>query len=415
MKRILALILLLFPTLALAEIYPPDLLNDAINDMIDSHPYKIGIFRTTPLLAIESGYDSNALSISLDNPRGDIIGDYYVSVAPGGSAGLKLGHRAFFMFDEDLNFLYYKQLSDLRDIYTTTKGQFVTGNRKLLLTLYGDYEKKKMRPSTEFDQPARVKNASAYGLLNYAMRSRTRFNFEYLFNDYKYAPLDPSIPQPLPPDYKKKTFTVGLEELVGQNTSLTTSYSKGENRFADSNLNQRIVTHLWEVDAGFLFNGNKLTGTAKGGYESQESRDVRAEALTNYTVDLDVRWNFRRNFTVGAQADRSRMPSSLSIEGFRLETLAGVYGTLPIHGRYFIDGAFTAGKNDYTNEPLITKDNYQEYDSGLDIELKEDLVLRGGVTYFKRSSDFDPFNKNRFVYSIGLKYAYTKPEETEGE
>src|SRR5438094_300391 len=81
---------------------------DSTNEMLKQHPYKLGIFRVGPRFSVFSGYDSNALSTSI---QATTVGDYYTSVTPGASLALKLGHRGFFYFDEDLNFLYYKDLN----------------------------------------------------------------------------------------------------------------------------------------------------------------------------------------------------------------------------------------------------------------------------------------------------------------
>ena len=108
-----------------------------------------------PQINLNSGYDSNALY----SPSEEIGGDYFMSVAPGGSFAFRLGKSAFFVLEENLNFVYYKELDQLRDVYNTTSARLITGSRRTLLTLHGSYFNRKTGVDSEFDVPVQQKVA----------------------------------------------------------------------------------------------------------------------------------------------------------------------------------------------------------------------------------------------------------------
>jgi hypothetical protein len=411
MKRIIALLLVLLPIVAFAQ-DERHLLNDSIDLMLKKHPYRFGIFRVGPKLLIDSGYDSNAYSISNDAILQEPVGDYYTSVAPGGTFALKLGRRGYFMIDEDLNFLYYKDLTNLRDIYNTTATQFVTGTRKTLLTLGGSYVKKKAPVNSEFDAPALSTLQNGYANFAFALRSRTDLTFDLRVDDNNYERIPGVFTlQPLPPDYRENDYGGGIEELFGRTLRLTFHAGAGHTNFKNRlNDTERDRTNFWNIDSGFTFTGEKLVGHANVGFEQRESRTVGQAALRNPSVDVDVNWLLRRHLALGVYGTRSQQPSSLTIEGFRLNTEGGARGSLPLADRFFVDGEFKIGNNNYNGDVRIQKDNYQEVDAGLDFVLIHNLVLRGGVTYYKRDSNVPQFNKNRTTFALGLRFELQSQE-----
>lgn len=399
---ILALILLPFVAAAQEERH---LLNDSIEQILLKHPYRFSILRVAPKLLIDSGYDSNALGISNEALQPQ-IGDYYMSIVPGGSFALKLGRRGYFMVDEDVTFLYYKDLTQLRDTYGETTAMFVTGSRKLLLTAGGSYVKRKTRINTEFDSPARETLVAGYASLAFALRPRTDLTFDARVDDGSYERiLGVTTPQPLPPDNRETTYGGGIKELFGRKLQFTFHAGAGHTDFANRLFqNERDRTHLWNFNSGFEFTSRQLTGHARAGYEKRESVTIGEDPLKNLSVDVDMNWLIRRHLTFGIFGLREQEPSNLTTQGFRLTTEGGATGSLPLAGRFFLDGKFTAGKNDYNGDTRIQKDNYREAEAALDFVLVQNLVLRGGVTHYNRDSDVLLFNKNRTTFLIGIRF-----------
>lgn len=405
-NSVILLALLLVPVVTFAQ-DERHLLNDSIDQMLRDHSYRFGIFRVGPKLLINGGYDSNALSISNEAIVRQEVGDYYTSVAPGGSFALKLGRRGYFMIDEYLNFLYYKDLANLRDIYNTTAGQFVTGGRKTLLTLGASYERKKAPINTEFDAPALSRLTNAYANFVFALRPRTDLKFDLRVDDNKYERIRGVIAlQPLPPDYRQASYGGGIEELIGRTVRLTAHASTGLTDFKNRlSTGQRVQTAFWNINSGFAFTGRKLAGHANVGYGYQESREISVDPFKTVSVDMDVNWFVRRHLTLGVTGRRAQDPSSLTIDGFNLNSEGGVHGSLPLAGRLFVDADYRIGKNNYNSrQDPIQKDNYQEVDSGINVGLTQNVVLRGGVTYYKRDSNLALLTKNRTTFALGLLF-----------
>src|SRR6185295_16228382 len=88
-----AIFLLFFSHLLIAQ--PENKIRDAIENLTETHPLRIAIFRVQPTLIIGSAYDSNAFSTEDFE-----VSDYYGSIAPGASIVLKLGYRGYFVFQE---------------------------------------------------------------------------------------------------------------------------------------------------------------------------------------------------------------------------------------------------------------------------------------------------------------------------
>src|SRR5262249_10520212 len=163
--------------------------------------------------------DSNALSTSISANE---VGDYYVSATPGASVALKLGHHGYFAFDEDLNFLYYRDLSQLRDIFNSSAATFVTGTSRLLLTVHGSYVDRKARVSNEFDIPAQEKLGTVAASLLWDIRIRTGLRFGFEEEHARYSEIaDVVYINPPPTDYRDTTYSGGVIERVGRGTSIT--------------------------------------------------------------------------------------------------------------------------------------------------------------------------------------------------
>jgi hypothetical protein len=156
---------------------PEHKIRDAIQNLTETHVFRIGIFRIQPLFTIGSAYDSNAFSTQEFE-----VSDYYGSIAPGASVLLKLGHRAYFVVQEDLNFVVYRDQDELNDVFNETSGMFGIGSRRLLLNIGGSYSNKKARIDEEFDQLSQQKLTEINAEFSYALRKQTDILFSYRQN-----------------------------------------------------------------------------------------------------------------------------------------------------------------------------------------------------------------------------------------
>lgn len=383
-----------------------NLTQEAIQSVLDSHPWRVAIFRIAPQVAITSGYDSNVLT----TPQSP-VNDYYVSVTPGIDAAVKLGHRGFFAIRENLNFLYYRDLTNLNDIYNDTQGRLVFGSRKILIELSGSYVSKKAPVNYEFDQPVQQTSPSAGVNVEFAVRVRTDLRLHADASKAQYEVIQGEPPQsPPPPDSRSTDYGIAIEQDLGRLIKATIDGTAGKTDFlnlpADS-LQAKTSNH-WNVLGGFEFTSLRLKGRARAGYGQTDSTVSGQAAFNDLLVDTDVDYLLRRRLSIGVVAQRKRSVSAFLQNNFSLSAYAGVRGSFPLAKVFFLDGKFTAGKNNYNGQPtlgtdvVITKDNFRLAEGGFNFEFRPGMMIRFSATLLNRDSNVASLNKDRTTYGIGL-------------
>jgi hypothetical protein len=387
---------------------PENKIRDAIQNLTETHPLRIGIFRVQPRLIIGSAYDSNAFST-----QNFETSDYYGSIAPGASVVLKLGHRAYFVFQENINFVFYKEQDQLNDIFDTTSGTFGIGSRRLLFNVGGSYINQKARIDEEFDQPAQQKLTDINADLSFALRRRTGIFFSYGQNKSIYE-LAEDIPTELPitPDTQTYEYGGGVDEEIGNRIRFVFGGSFGKIRFLNliaPNGEVEPESNFWKLLAGLEFRGDQLAGRTRVGFGHTESIDISGESFDDFIIDSDVIYKFGKRLAVGGVLKRARTISGLSDTNFRLTTLGGIKGCVPLDRRrdLFVDGLWILGRNNYGDQIVlddqsVTKDSFHRLESGINFGLPKNLVFRFGTTYQNRDSNISTLTKDRFTFNIGI-------------
>jgi len=384
-----------------------DKIGSAIASVVAEHPYRVGIFRVQPRFVLGTSYDSNAFS---DPDTQNEISDYYTVITPGGSFGLKLGRRAYFVLEEYVNFLFYQNRTELNDIFNATSGRFGIGSRKLLVELNGNYFRRTARVDSEFDQIADQRFASGNLNLYFALRQKTDLTFDIHTDDENFSLVqDVTTDLPIPPDTKTFEYGFGVRQDLSDETSMDVRATKGYTELTDVlDLTFRDNrADYWRIDGGFDFHGKRVVGRAKLGYEDRESIQIGQGNFQDLVIDANVDYAVARRLSVGGFARRQRKASALDRNDFRLVVEAGARGCVPVAPALFLDGLLAVGKNDYGplatfHDQLITKDNYRRYEAGANFTLPKNLVIRVGTTYTLRDSNVVELNKNRFTVNVGL-------------
>lgn len=404
MKRYLWVVFALAPAMLFGQ--SENKIEGTIQSMIETHTLRVAIFRVAPQISLTAGYDSNVLTTS-QLP----VADYFTSVVPGVDAAVKLGHRGYFALQENLNFLYYRDLSNLNDIFTDTQGRFVTGTRKVLLELSGGYVDKKAPVNYEFDQPVQQKTSSAKVDFEFAMRAKTDLRLHADFSKSLYEIITGEPPQSAPPPDSRSTgYGLALAQDLGRLMKATVDATMGKTDFLNrpGNSTQARTSNFWNVLGGIEFNSLRLKGQARAGYGQTDSTSAGQSSFNDFLVDTNVDYLIRRRLSLGVVVQRKRSVSSFLQDNFTLSTYAGVRGSFPLAKRFFVDGKFTAGNNNYNGLPatgtdiVITKDNYQQAEGGFDFEFREGVVLRISATRLNRDSNVPSLNKDRTAYGLGL-------------
>ncbi len=387
---------------------PENKIRDAIFNLSETHPLRVSIFRIQPRLIVGSAYDSNAYSTEDFEAS-----DYFGSIAPGASVALKLGHRAYFVFQENINILFYQEQDQLSDVFDTTSGMFGIGSRRLLFNIAASYYNKKARIDEEFDQPAQQRLIDVNAQFSYALRKRTGIYVAFKQNESRYE-LDAEIPTELPitPDTRIYEYGGGFDEEIGNHIRLVFGASFGTIHFLNLTLPEAEAepeSTFWKSLIGLEFNGNQLTGRAKFGFNQTESIDINGDSFNDLIIDTEVNYKLGRRLYVGGLLKRARSISGLSETNFRLTTQGGVTGCAPLNQRrkLFVDGMWIVGQNNYgdqivLDDQTITKDTFHRVESGLNFTLPKNLVFRFGTAYQNRDSNISTLTKDRITFNIGL-------------
>lgn len=388
-----------------------DKIGSEIAKLIASHPYRVSIFRIQPKLSVGTSYDSNVLSAS-----GVETSDYFTAISPSGSFALKLGRRAYFVLAEDINILFYLNQDQLNDVFNTTRGTFGIGSRRILLELRGTYLKRKSRFDPEFDQPTQQRYATADLNLSIALRRKTDLHFSINSDDVNFDFVNNVVTElPLPPDTRSIEFGAGVYQEVIPEISVTFEGYSGYTEFTDLTVTDPLLTdpraNFWRVLTGFNFRGKRISGRAKVGFESRESTQTDQDKFRDLVIDTSIDYGLAKRLAIGGFVQRRRSASALLQDNFRLSLVGGVRGCVPIARALFIDGAISAGTNNYGNsrifqDEVVTQDDFRRYDLGTNVPLPKNLIVRLGISYSDRKSNVDVLNKDRFTFNVGVGFEF---------
>lgn len=390
-----------------------DLIGREITRLVENYPYRAGIFRIRPRLSAGTSYDSNVFSSSEIETS-----DYFTAISPGGSFALKLGKRAYFILDEDVSILFYKNQNELNDVFNTTQGKFGIGSRRVLVQLNGFYLKKLARVDPEVDQQIQQRYVNANLDLSIALLRGTDLNFHVNNSDANFEPADvPNAVEelPVPPDTRTVEYGGGVYQDLMADIALIVEGYGGYTDFTDLDPTDPTITstrsNFYRILTGFDFRGQRFVGKARVGFASRDPIQSDQAEFRDFEIDTSIDYAVARRLAIGAFIQRRRSASALVQDSFRLFFQAGARGCVPISHALFVDGTIAFGRNDYGpggtfEDQEITQDDFVRFDTGMNIALPKGLIVRVGTTYTNRTSNVDTLNKDRFTLNVGVGFDF---------
>lgn len=413
-KYFFILILCVFPILCYGQVPDPappagsgtNRIGSSLEAMLQRHKYKVGIFRFLPALSVNTGYDSNALYL-----REGAVGDYYISVQPQLSVGLKLGSKAFFELDEHLNLLWYKELDQRRDIYNDTHARFVTGSQRMLVTLDGGYIDRKDTYNFELDVPLDQRRIDGGITVNYTLTDRINLSNVFRVNQTE-VDADEEITQlPFDPvDRRTYLNTTQADYYLKEGLAITTSVGFGRSE----SLETELTTRYWSLLGGLSFHYRRLRAHGQVGYgESGRVDEPDIEDRKHLLISSNLDMQVHKRVVVGAFLNRQFEFTVLSDDVTVVTNVGGRAGVgIPITTRLSANASYSAGyrlRNDdliIDGEP-VDHEFFQRANAGLGFQIYNNLSLVGAISYYYRDSDVLEFNNERLVYSFGVGYSTT--------
>jgi hypothetical protein len=382
-------------------------IENAVKAFRESHRHLVGIFRLQPRIAFHAGLDANSgfgdEDADVDPRRRQ--DDFFFSVVPGISAGVKFGSRAFLQVLENLNFVYYLKREERRDIFNSTAARFVTGTSNLLLTVDGRYERRNAPLDEELDEPVEHTITTTGVTGAYALTSRIDMRHYVRFRRRVFEKTDEILNSSLTlKDRDEWSFGTGatyeLKETLGLTLDGTIRHSKA--------LDTDLHSDTWEVLTGVAIDRTRMSGHFAVGFGQTDNDNNQRR--NNLLLNGDFNFLLRRKVTIGLFLSRRYAFSVLADDVTRLTTQGGIRFSTPIAGRFGLTGSYMLGQNDYDDSliagTVINSDTFHRADLGLDIRLVEHLSVRPGIFYFKRDSGIPELDKEAFGYFITLGVGY---------
>ena len=153
--------------------------------------FEVGPFYVTPVIRVATGYDSNALSTP--DPQADIDAMF----GPGIRLGLPIGSSAFLDLYQEVNFVYYREQVELRQVFNITRVGGGWGGRRLLLQIHDEFRDETKRPTSEFDFPVETRTNRVVASLTMTLGWRQKLTalYEQHRNEIRESSVDdPTIP-----------------------------------------------------------------------------------------------------------------------------------------------------------------------------------------------------------------------------
>lgn len=400
--------LLALPVTAEAQV--DDLMQREIDEALEASLWQAGAFRLTPVLRVGGGVDSNPLA----RPGPDPVEDVNVLLGPGVRGVVPLGIRGLVNFYQEVDFVYYRDLEQLRDVFNVSRAGGAIGGRDFVLRVDGEFRTGQVRPTSEVDVPLEEDRRSVGGGLDIALGSAQQLNLRYDNVRQRYE--DPvgdvaaTIPNRL--DRTQEFYELELERYV---TGTTSFVVQGTFELID------YVNDATERDgrgygarAGFEFSPRgDIRGRALLGYERRvPDADTQAE-FSGLVGSVDATFPLGNVFRLRGLFLRGTQPSVLLNNWFFVENRAGAWLDVYLAERWFVRPGVVFGTNTYPRASTfeneqgrvvteVVEDEFQIYAFSINYELRPDVVLSLGVDQQNRSSNLPSFDKDRLIFRVGL-------------
>jgi Putative beta-barrel porin 2 len=390
----------------------PGLIGTEIDNAIQESIFKAGAFRFRPNLQVLGGYDSNAFS-SADNP----LADEYFKVIPAVRTFLIMSDRAVINLDEDLNIVYYRNESDLSDVFSVTHPAIAFGGSRWLIKADDSFQTGVVRPSTEFDTPTdqRTNNFDA----SFAIAVGDRSDIGFYYNNFYLKILDPTI---------TSSDGIPLTELLNRNTALyggrftrnitETSSAIGEFYYEQMDFATESVqpnATIYAGRGGFTFSAREhITGRALMGYKSMTPDDITQPDFRGLIASVNLSIRAGERSSIGVSFIRDAQPSTTANNWFFVQNTVGGSVEYYLTRNFSITGGVTYDKNTYPNQVLVqttpgqppvladVKDDTVDALFGAHIHLTSYwwLFVEGDSSW--RTSNLPDNEKNRFQVNGGI-------------
>ena len=381
-----------------------------IDSAIGESLWKLGPFRMRPQIRIGAGYDSNSLSSASATEQ---IEDFTARIAPGIRVVTPMKNRAILEVYEEVNFIYYNQVENLRDIYNVTRLGGAVGGRKVLFRVYDEFRNGRARPSSEFDIPTKRRQNTLLAEMDLSLGTRHLLTFGYRHNRLQYQDVFDS-PLRSTELLNRTEHTYGLR-FTRRLSSKTSAVIEGSYQLMDFDEAASLRDgQAYRAEAGFVFNPkSNVRGQALLGYKHMVPELVLQPEYSGLIGSVDVLTQMGERFDVRTLYSRDTLPSVVAGNWYFIEhRFGGEIDVWVTRSLYFTPGV-VIGRNNYPRPAQIINNDgelvEQTIEDRFDIYSLSISHGIGGLwrayvsaDYLDRQSNFFLFTKDRLVFGFGI-------------
>jgi hypothetical protein len=390
-----------------------------IQDQLDgvrNRLFELGPFHATPVIRFATGYDSNALSTP--DPQQDISALF----GPGIQLGLPFGSSAFFDFYQEVDFVYYQEQVELRQVFSITRVGGGWGGRRFLFQVHDEFRDETQRPTSEFDFPVETRTNLFDASLTMTLGWRQELSARYRQQKSEIREQlidDPLVPQRL--NNVRDSISLDLARHVTAKTQAIVEGFFEKQTFDDPTRDN----DSYGARAGFDFS----PGSGRASLPAKEEAGISGRVMIGfrkivpvvvtqlgYTGPIgiaDVRLTSAGRHRLRGVYDREIVPSILSDNWYFVQNRVGAFFRWQLHEKFSIEPGAIVGDNNYPLPRLVEGDDgelveEEIVDEHLSLQLNLEYNLRKswfvGVTtqYFERRSNVVAFDKGRTLVNLNL-------------
>ncbi len=379
-------------------------IKNIIEDDLKIYTYKIGIFRLTPLINLNFGYDSNSLS-SYSNE----IADFFIEAVPSINEKFAIKQFVLIKANQQIKYLFYRRLENLRQWLNSYNIEIMTGRKSIIFTAGIGRNSDILRPTSEFDIPANQFITKADFSLKFPFILRGEFNFSYSINDYSYEGYYSYYEYNVDKALSRKEFmySIGFEKAISSKTQFFIDYNRASYEFDyDPALrNYRGNT----ISSGFIFGPSAFfKGYLKFGYSRLFPEDSSFLSFKGLIASGEIEYMPTKAIKIKFSIIRQPQFSVFSYyNNFYIQEQVGGDLIWAFTEKMAVGISYLRGKNSYPYfsnfSGIVVSDNYYQASLRMIYKIKKDLFLESGASFYRRDSNQLVFLKDRTLIFANFK------------
>jgi hypothetical protein len=376
--------------------------------------FQLGPLYVTPSFLISTGYDSNALSTPVAES------DVTARIGPGIRMAVPVGSVAFFDVYQEIDYVYYREQTDLRRWFDVTRVGAGFGSRRLLFKVTDQFRDETGRPTSEFDFPVQQRTNQLEGTMALALgwRHVLRFGYGRSLFEIEDGLEDETVAARLNRDQGRAFVDFG-RRLTAKTSAVAEGFHESF-QFDDNSRN----ADSYGARFGFEFSpsggdplttelplaGAFLNGRFLLGFRSVSPIDPERVDYAGLIGSVDVTFGFGEGQRLQAIYSRDIVPSIFDDNWFFVENRVGAAFTFQMTERFSVTPGFSMGQNRYPL-PGETEDGEEQiYDDhrtfrlAFDARVTERWTVGIASDYLDRESNVAAFTKDRLQVGFTMSF-----------